>query len=140
MKIKYSFKLIVPAILFGMVLSVPAFAQDGNATASQSMHQAGDKVEQVGSDTAGAAKDAYHGTERVIKDTTITAEVKTALARDKNVSSSGIHVTTTAGVVTLKGNVSSREMARHAGQVAGQTNGVARVNNQLMVVTSANTN
>jgi hyperosmotically inducible protein len=138
MKIKYSFKLIVPAILFGMVLSVPAFAQD--EPASQSMHQAGDKVEQVGSDTAGAAKDAYHGTERGIKDTTITAEVKTALARDKNVSSSGIHVTTTAGVVTLKGNVSSREMAQHAGQVAGQTNGVARVNNQLMVVTSANTN
>ncbi|MGA8795286.1 BON domain-containing protein [Candidatus Binatus sp.] len=138
MKIKYSFKLIVPAILFGMVLSVPAFAQD--EPASQSMRQAGDKVEQVGSDTAGAAKDAYHGTERVIKDTTITAEVKTALARDKNVSSSGIHVTTTAGVVTLKGNVSSREMAQHAGQVAGQTNGVARVNNQLMVVTSANTN
>ncbi len=137
MKIKYSFKLIVPAILFGMVLSVPAFAQD--EPASQSMRQAGDKVEQVGSDTAGAAKDAYHGTERVIKDTTITAEVKTALARDKNVSSSGIHVTTTAGVVTLKGNVSSREMAQHAGQVAGQTNGVARVNNQLMVVTSANT-
>ena len=139
MKIKYSFKLIVPAILFGMVLSVPAFAQDDNAPASQSMHQAGDKVEQVGSDTAAAAKDAYHGTERVIKDTTITAQVKTALVRDKNVSSSGIHVTTTAGVVTLKGNVSSPEMAQHAGQVAGQTTGVVRVDNQLMVVTSANT-
>ena len=139
MKIKYSFKLIVPAILFGMVLSVPAFAQDDNAPASQSMHQAGDKVEQVGSDTAAAAKDAYHGTERVIKDTTITAQVKTALVRDKNVSSSGIHVTTTAGVVTLRGNVSSPEMAQHAGQVAGQTTGVVRVDNQLMVVTSANT-
>ena len=139
MKITYSFKLIVPAILFGMVLSVPAFAQDDNAPASQSMHQAGDKVEQVGSDTAAAAKDAYHGTERVIKDTTITAQVKTALVRDKNVSSSGIHVTTTAGVVTLKGNVSSPEMAQHAGQVAGQTTGVVRVDNQLMVVTSANT-
>jgi hyperosmotically inducible protein len=140
MKIKYSFKLIVPAILFGMVLSVPAFAQDDNAPASQSMHQAGDKIEQAGSDTAAAAKDAYHGTERVIKDTTITAKVKTALARDKNVSSSGIHVTTTAGVVTLEGNVSSRGMADHAAQVAAQTNGVERVDNQLMVVTSANTN
>ncbi len=139
MKIKYSFKLIVPAMLFGMVLSVPAFAQDDNAPASQSMHQAGDKVEQAGSDTATAAKDAYHGTERVIKDSTITAEVKTAFALDKNVSSSGIHVTTTAGVVTLKGNVSSPEMAQHAAQVAGQTSGVVRVNNQLMVVTSANT-
>ncbi|HEY9157638.1 BON domain-containing protein [Candidatus Binatus sp.] len=139
MKIKYSFKLIIPAMLFGMVLSVPAFAQDGNTTASQSMHQAGDKVEEVGSDTAAAAKDAYHGTKRFIEDTTITAEVKTALARDKNVSSSGIHVTTTTGVVTLKGNVSSPEMAQHAAQVAGQTDGVVRVNNQLMVVTSANT-
>ena len=139
MKMKYSFKLMVPAILFGMVLSVPAFAEDNNAPAGQQMNQAGDKVEQAGSDTAGAAKDAYHGTERVIKDTTITAEVKTALARDKNVSSSGIHVTTSAGVVTLKGNVSSPEMAKHAGQVAGQTNGVVRVRNKLTVATSANT-
>jgi osmotically-inducible protein OsmY len=138
MKIEYPFKLIVPAILFGMVLAVPSFAQDDNAPASQSMHQAGDKVAQAGSDTAAAAKDAYHGTERVIKDTAITAEVKTALARDKNVSSSGIHVTTTAGVVTLEGNVSSAEMADRAAQVAGQTTGVARVKNQLMVVTSAN--
>lgn len=139
MKTKYAFKLIGPAILFGMVLSVPAFAEDNNAPAGQQMNQAGDKVEQAGSDTAAAAKEAYHGTERVIKDTTITAEVKTALARDKNVSSSGIHVTTTAGVVTLKGNVSSPEMAQHAGQVAGQTSGVVRVKNQLMVATSANT-
>ncbi len=136
---KYSFKLMVPAILFGMVLSVPAFAEDNNAPAGQQMNQAGDKVEQAGSDTAGAAKDAYHGTERVIKDTTITAEVKTALARDKNVSSSGIHVTTSGGVVTLKGNVSSPEMAKHAEQVAGQTNGVVRVRNKLTVATSANT-
>ena len=139
MKIKYSFKLIVPAILFGMVLLVSAFAEDNNAPAGQQMNQAGDKVEQVGSDTAAAAKDAYHGTERVIKDTTITAEVKTALARDKKVSSSGIHVTTTAGLVTLKGNVSSPEMAQHAGQVAGQTSGVVRVRNQLTVATLANT-
>src|SRR5208282_2107360 len=40
MKSKYSFKLMVPAILFGMVLSVPAFAQDSNAPASQQMHEA----------------------------------------------------------------------------------------------------
>ena len=46
---------------------------------------------------------------------------------------------TTAGVVTLKGNVSSPEMAQHAGQVAGQPEGVVRVHNRLMVVTSANT-
>jgi len=135
MKIRCTFKLIVLAILFGMVLSVPAFAQD--EPASQSMHQAGQEVERGGSDTA--AKDAYHGTARAVEDTTITTEVKTALARDKNVSSSAIHVTTTAGVVTLKGNVPSPEMAEHAAQLAEQTNGVKGVNNQLMVVSSAST-
>jgi hyperosmotically inducible periplasmic protein len=141
MKNKYSFKLIVPAILFGMVMSVPAFAQDAqdpNAPASQQMHEAGQQMENAGSDTGAAAKDAYHGTERAVKDTTITAEVKTALARDKAVKSSGIHVDTIAGVVTLKGRVASPEMAEHAAQAAEQTNGVKSVNNQLMVITSAN--
>jgi hyperosmotically inducible periplasmic protein len=135
MKNKPSLKLAVPAILFGMVLSLPCFAQD--EPASQEMHQAGQKVEQAGSDTADAAKDAYHGTERAVKDTTITAKIKTALAGDKNVRASAIHVDTVAGVVTLNGQVSSLEMAQHAAQVAEQTEGVRSVNNQLMVVSSA---
>ena len=137
MKIKRSFKLIVPAILFGMVLSVPAFAQD--QPASESMHQAGQQMEQAGSDTAAAAKDTYRGTERAAKDTTITAKVKTALARDKNVSASAIHVDTIAGIVTLKGSVPSPEMAQHVAQLVERTEGVKSVNNQLMVITSANT-
>ena len=86
-----------------------------------------------------AAKDAYHGTKRAVKDTTITAEVKTALKQDKEVGSSEIHVSTTAGVVTLKGKVPSPDMAAHAAQVAEQSNGVKSVNNQLMVVSSAST-
>jgi hyperosmotically inducible protein len=145
MKNKYSFKLIVPAILFGMVLSVPAFAQDAgapdpNAPASQQMHEAGQQMENAGSETGAAAKDAFHGTERAVKDTTITAAVKSALVRDKNVKASGIHVDTIAGVVTLKGHVASPEMAEHAAKVAEQTDGVRSVNNQLMVVnTSSNT-
>ena len=136
MKTKYAFRLIVPAVLFGMAVSVPSFAQE---SASQDMHQAGQEMKQAGSDTAMAAKDAYHGTERAAKDTTITAKVKSALARDKNVSSAGIHVSTTAGVVTLNGSVSSPEMAQQAAQLAERTNGVKSVNNQLMVNRSART-
>src|ERR1700686_2758596 len=98
MKNKYSFRLAAPAILFGMVLSAPCFAQD--APASQSMHQAGEEMEQAGSDTGAPAVDAYHGTKRAIKDTAVTAKVKARLASDKNVSSLSIHVTTKAGVVT----------------------------------------
>jgi hypothetical protein len=144
MDAKYSFKLIVPAVLFGMVLSVPSFAQDNgalatsnpNAPASQQMREAGHEMEGAGSDTVAAASDAYHGTKRAAKDTTITAEVKAALERDK-LPASDIHVHTTAGVVTLRGEVSSPDMAAQAAQVAQQTNGVKSVNNRLMVANSA---
>ena len=62
MDTKYSFRLIVPAILFGMVLSVPSFAQDSgapatsnpNAPAGQQMREAGHEMENAGSDTVAA--------------------------------------------------------------------------------------
>ena len=153
MDTKYSFRLIVPAVLFGMVLSVPAFAQDNmapanasanapasedaNAPAGQQMRAAGREMKGAGSDTAAAAKDTYHGTERAVKDTTITAEVKTALKKDPQVGSSEIHVKTAGGVVTLKGNVPSPDMAARAGQIAQQKEGVKSVDNQLMVANSS---
>jgi hyperosmotically inducible protein len=154
MDTKYSFRLIVPAVLFGMVLSVPSFAQDSapnnpnaaapasedmNAPAGQQMRSAGHEMKDAGSDTAAAAEDTYHGTERAIKDTTITAEVKTALKRDPQVGSTRIHVMTSGGVVTLKGNVPSPDVAAHAAQVAEQSKGVKSVDNQLLVANSART-
>ena len=136
MKTKHALKLVVPAILFGMVLSVPSFAQE---TAGQDMRQAGHEMKQAGSDTEMAAKDAFHGTKRATEDTTITAEVKTKLATDKEVKASEIHVNTKGGVVTLYGNVPSPEMAEHAEQLAQQTNGVKSVDNKLMVISSSRT-
>jgi hyperosmotically inducible protein len=148
MKSRYQFKLIAPTVLFGVALSIPAFAQvntNGNdpnapATAGQDMHQAGQELKQAGADTAAAAADTYQGTKRAVKDTTITAEIKTALERDKNIPhAQDIHVHTTAGVVTLNGNVPTPEAAQHAAQLAEQTKGVRAVNNQLMVISSSRT-
>ena len=152
MDTKYSFRLIVPAVLFGMVLSVPAFAQDdmapanasanapasedANAPAGQQMRAAGREMKGAGSDTAAAAKDTYHGSERAVKDTTITAEVKEALMQDSEIKASKIHVRTSGGVVTLKGNVPSPDMAARAGQIAQQKEGVKSVDNRLMVANS----
>jgi hypothetical protein len=144
MDTKYSFRLIVPAVLFGMVLSLPAFAQDSsapatsnpNAPAGQQMREAGHEMENAGSDTVAAGTDTYHATKRAIKDTTITAEVKAALEKDK-LPASEIHVHTKAGVVTLKGNVPSPDMAARAGQIAQQKDGVKSVDNQLMVANSS---
>ncbi|MGA8643788.1 BON domain-containing protein [Candidatus Binatus sp.] len=142
MNAKYSFRLIVPAVLFGMVLSVPAFAQDSapattnpNAPASQQMKAAGQDMENAGADTVAAGTDTYHATKRAVKDTTITAEVKAALEKDK-LPAAEIHVHTRAGVVTLNGRVPSPDMAAQAAQVAQQTNGVKSVNNRLLVANS----
>jgi len=154
MATKYNFRLIVPAALFGMVLSVPAFAQemapanpntnaaapaseDMNAPAGQQMRAAGREMKDAGADTAAAAKDTFHGTTRAVKDTTITAEVKSALKSDAQVGSSEIHVKTSGGIVTLKGNVSSPDMAARAAQIAQQKEGVKSVDNRLMVANSA---
>jgi hyperosmotically inducible protein len=104
------------------------------------MRQAGEKLEQAGSDTGAAAMDAYHGTKRAITDTAITVKVKTALHNDKEVGDRDIHVDTTAGVVTLAGQVPSRSTAERAEQVAMQTEGVKSVSNQLTVNATASSN
>lgn len=131
------FKQIVPALIFGMALAVPAMAQDDSVPASQSMHHAGEQIEHAGSDIATGAKDVYHGTKRAVKDTAITAKVKTALHSDKGIGDVDIDVDTTAGIVTLQGKVPTQTMAARAEQVAMQTEGVTKVNNELTVVPGA---
>ena len=93
---------MAPAMVLGIALALPALAQETNgnsgASASSSMHQAGE-------DTANAVKNAYHETVTALDDTTITTAVKTDLAAAKDLRSGQIHVTTNAGVVTLRGVV-----------------------------------
>jgi len=94
---------LVLAVVLGIWLALPAFAQEtGGTSASSSMHQAGE-------DTESAAKNAYHGTATALDDTKITTEVKTDLAGAKDLRSGQIHVATTAGVVTLRGTYTIRQ-------------------------------
>ncbi len=137
MKRKYSFRLAVPTVLLGLAMAMPAFAQDESS--HDAMHSAGANMKQAGSDTAAAAEDVYTGTKRAVKDVTITAKVKKALHDDPAVGPSDIHVSTKTGVVTLEGQVSSREAAARAEDLASHTNGVKRVNNKLMVSSAART-
>jgi len=137
MKRTYSFKLAVPTMLLGLAMAVPAFAQ--NESTHDAMHSAGANMKQAGSDTAAAAEDVYTGTKRAVKDVTITAKVKKALHDDPVVGSSDIHVKTKTAVVTLEGQVSSREAAARAEELAAHAEGVKRVNNQLMVASAART-
>ena len=121
---------MVPAMALGIGLAIPAFAQDSSASApvpaSTSMHRAGE-------DTEGAAKNAYVGTVTAVDDTTITTKVKTAFASGKDIKSNDIHVTTTAGVVKLSGQVQNSDMAARVVAIARNTKGVRGVTNDLRV-------
>ena len=101
------------------------------------MNAAGQSMKQAGSDTAGAAGDAYHGVVTAIRDTDITAKVKTALHEDRATEHSDIHVTTSAGIVTLRGSVATSGVAVRAVQVAEAAKGVKQVNNELKVSDAA---
>jgi len=134
MKLPFGWKVIATSAALSFGLAVPMLAQtDNGATAGESMNAAGESMENAGSDAANAAKHAYHGTATAVRDTKITAKVKTALHEDSATEHSDIHVSTSAGLVTLKGEVDSPDAAARAEQVAHNTEGVKDVNNQLKV-------
>jgi hyperosmotically inducible periplasmic protein len=130
MNYKNKILAIVPAMVLGIGLTIPALAQETTTSstvpASTSMHQAG-------ADSEGAATNAYHGTVTALDDTRITTEVKTDLAAAKNLRSGQIHVTTTAGVVTLRGRVHNSAVATRAEAIARNASGVRGVTNHLRV-------
>jgi hyperosmotically inducible protein len=134
----FGLKILVPALVFGIVIAAPIFAQeDSNVPASQSMRRAGDSAESAASDTGQAIKHAYHGTVTAMSDTTITAKVKTALHENKVTKDADIDINTVAGIVTLKGVVPSAEAASTAQQLAQATNGVKEVRNELTMAPTA---
>jgi hyperosmotically inducible protein len=111
---------LLSAALLTFAIAPAAFAQ----SAGESMHDAGKSAEN-------AVTDVYHGTKTAVTDSALTAKVKTALHDDKITTGIDIHVTTVAGVVTLRGAVPSADVAAHAEKVALDTDGVKRVRNKL---------
>lgn len=134
MKSTVGLNFVVSTLLLTLAATGPTFAQ----SASQSMHEAGESTENAASSAGHALTEAYHGTATAVKDSTITAKVKSALYEDTITKSGHIHVTTVAGVVTLRGTVASDEVARHAQQRATETTGVKRVEDKLKIGTAAN--
>jgi osmotically-inducible protein OsmY len=135
MKNKNKILAMVPAIALGIGLAIPALAQDTAppVPASTSMHQAGENTES-------AAKNAYVGTATALEDTKITTKLKTAFASGKDINSNDIHVTTTAGVVTLDGKVQNTDTAARVEAIAKNTEGVRGVTNNLQVPSASSQN
>jgi len=72
-----------------------------------------------------------------VDDTTITNDIKTALANDRQIPSPSVDVDTKQGVVTLTGAVANAEERARAGQLAASVNGVVNVRNYLQLKSSS---
>jgi osmotically-inducible protein OsmY len=73
----------------------------------------------------------------VVDDAALTAKVKTALARDRDVPAHNVNVTTYRGLVQLSGFVQSEDVARKAAEVARNVDGVRDVYNDVRVISGA---
>jgi hyperosmotically inducible periplasmic protein len=72
-------------------------------------------------------------TGELVDDAAITTKVKTAYAKDPDVSAMKVHVDTDKGFVTLKGEVKSDMERNKAARLARNIEGVKGVNNNLTV-------
>ncbi|MBF6570284.1 MAG: BON domain-containing protein [Candidatus Binataceae bacterium] len=97
-------------------------------------------MNQAGEDTQRAVQNAYLGTVTALRDTAITAEIKAAFVSEMDIKSFDIHVTTTAGVVTLDGHVPNSDMAARVEAIAKNTEGVRDVANNLRISSSSSQN
>lgn len=70
---------------------------------------------------------------QAVDDSAITAKVKSAMIRDKDVSASNINVDTNKGIVRLTGTAKSAREADRAEQLARSTSGVKSVRNEIRV-------
>jgi hyperosmotically inducible protein len=109
-------------LLFSFAMTGHAFAQ----SASESMKEAGTSA-------TNAVKHVVKGTATAVSDTAVTTKVKATLHGDEALKGSRIHVTTVAGVVTLRGRAPSSEASSRAQQLAQGTEGVKSVTNELKI-------
>ena len=91
----------------------------------------------VASAADGSAPQAHSdGVVATLDDTAITAKVKSKLMGEKTLNDSDISVTTTNGIVTLKGNASSSDAKSLAEKDAKMIEGVSSVDNSLVTPSS----
>lgn len=133
MKNNHKMFAVVAALTLGIALAIPALGQDTSPSVAASS-----SIRQASEDTRGAVQNAYTGAVTAAEDTAITAEVKSAFATGKDIRSGDIHVTTTAGIVTLEGQVQSSDVAARAAAIASNTEGVRGVTNDLHISATRN--
>jgi osmotically-inducible protein OsmY len=106
----------------GAVKQTGQAVQKGVGKSEEGVGKAADKT----SEAVGKAGDK-------LSDASVTTRVKAGLSGEKLLQDTAIDVDTTDHVVTLRGTVASNAAKVRAGEIAGSTDGVIRVVNQIVV-------
>src|SRR6185369_1438076 len=85
----------------------------------------------IANDPATANPPAKESAGEFVDDTAITAKVKAAFVKDKEVKASEVKVTTFKGTVQLSGFASSSAAIERATQLANEVDGVKAVRNDI---------
>lgn len=123
MKNILSTKSMIAAVIGTMLVG-------GSALAEQTL---GQQMQQAATTTGAKIDSSIQKASGYVDDSSITAKVKSALLDDKSITSTDISVSTTKGVVTLSGFVSSQAVASRAVEIATKTEGVSSVSDKLQV-------
>ena len=107
--------------------------KSGADKAIEATKQAGKETADVAQDVAQATADVASAAGAAVNDGWITAKLKTKFADETVLQDSDINVDTVDHVVTLKGTFLTAAAKARAEVIAGGTEGVARVVNELVV-------
>jgi hyperosmotically inducible protein len=107
--------------------------EDVKDKAQESAEETKDKTKEIAEEVADKSKQILSATGEAISDGWITAKIKAKFADETLLKDSKINVDTSDRVVTLKGTVASPAAKERAATIAGGTEGVARVVDELMV-------
>ena len=140
-------KAFVSLVLATLVVGVSCTSKD-KEQARQSVQDLEDKTKEaakdaadktkevaadVATDVANKSRQVVSATGEAITDGWITTKVKAKFADDKLLKDSKIDIETSERVVTLKGTVASEDARKSAVTIAGGTEGVVRVVDQIVV-------
>ncbi|MCD2451626.1 BON domain-containing protein [Methylicorpusculum oleiharenae] len=118
--------------------------QESSEASKAALENAGQKLDQT-TETAeqkieGAKESVIENAQiatEYIDDSVITADVKAAIASDSSFKASDIQVTTSQGVVILKGTVDSEQLIERAMSLASNQKNVKSVQTNLLVIVPA---
>lgn len=99
----------------------------------EAAQKTGEKTKEIAGTAAKKTKEVASATSEATTDGWITTKVKTKFFDETLLKGSDINVDTNDHVVTLKGTVASSAAKARAAAIAGGTEGVTRVVNQLVV-------